>query len=250
MDLSIVIPAFNERHKIGPDVRAAAAFLRGEGLSGEIIVVDDGSTDGTGAEARNEPVGAGVVRRVVRHERNHGKGCGVRTGLLESVGDYAMFADSGLCMPFRNALRGLALLSGGTCEIAHGSRRLPGSVVLRSTGPYRRALSGLFSRTIPPLVGTPPHLTDTQCGFKLYRGDVARELYAQCRCDGFMFDIEVILRAVRAGYRIEEFPVEWQSDPDTRLRVIRAIPQSLSELLSIRRALAAGAAPRGPAPRA
>ncbi len=244
MDLSIVIPAFNERRKIGRDVQAAAAFLSDEELAGEIIVVDDGSTDGTGAEARSRPVPPGVVCRVIRHERNHGKGCGVRTGMLESRGEYAMFADSGLCVPFGNALRGLALLRGGRCQIAHGSRRLPGSVVLRPRGLRRRALSGLFSRTIPLLAGTPVHLTDTQCGFKLYRGDVARGLYAQCRCDGFMFDVEVILRAARAGLRMEEFPVEWHSDPDTRLRAVRAIPKSLGELLAIRRMLGAEAAPR------
>jgi hypothetical protein len=83
----------------------------------------------------------------------------------------------------------------------------------------------------------PRHLTDTQCGFKLYRGEVARELYAQCVCDGFLFDVEVVLRAAHAGYRIAEFPVEWHSDPDSRLHPTRRIPRLLGQLWTIRRAV-------------
>ncbi|GAH53825.1 unnamed protein product, partial [marine sediment metagenome] len=242
MELSIVIPALNEERKIGRDVEAAAAFLAAEGLSGEIIVVDDGSTDGTAAAAESAPVGAGIVRRVIRHERNHGKGCAVRTGMLETRGEYAMFADSGLCVPFSNALRGLALLRSGRCDLAHGSRHLPESVIVRRRGPYRRLISRLYRWAIPVLAHTPGGLSDPQCGFKMYRGDVARALYGRCVCDGFLFDVEIILRAARLGYRVEEFPIQWRSDPDSRLRPVRAIPRLLRELRMIRRALAGGRA--------
>jgi len=120
---------------------------------------------------------------------------------------------------------------------AHGSRRLPESVIVRPKQLYRRIISGAFRRAIPILAGTPRSLSDTQCGFKMYRGTVAWELYSQCLCHGFLFDVEVILRAVAAGYRIREFPVEWRSDPDSRLHAARSIPKLLRELVAIRRAL-------------
>lgn len=237
MELSIVIPAFNERDKIARDIEAASEFLIARGLVGEIIVVDDGSTDGTAEQAENAPVPDGVVTKVIRHETNHGKGYAVSSGMLEACGTYTMFADSGHCVPFDNALRGLELLRGGQCDIAHGSRRLPQSVIVRPKHLYRRMISRMFRWAIPILAGTPRSLSDTQCGFKMYRGTVARELYSRCVCRGFLFDVEVILRAVRAGYRIREFPVEWHSDPDSRLHPARSIPKLLRELLAIRRAL-------------
>ncbi len=237
MQLSVVIPAFNESAKIGRDVEAAAAFLGEGGLSGEIIVVDDGSTDGTTDAARDAPCSGQAELRLIRHERNHGKGCAVRTGMVESRGKWAMFADSGLCVPYSYVLAGLRVLRAGRCEIAHGSRWLPDSRVVRPRSPYRRAVSALGARAVPALARTPPHLTDTQCGFKLYVGDVARRLYGACVCDGFLFDVEVTLRAVRCGYRIREFPVEWHSDPDSRFDPLTAMPGLMRQLVMIRRAV-------------
>ena len=238
MDLSIVIPALNEQDKIARDVEAAAAFLRAEGLSGEVIVVDDGSTDSTDARARDVHPGADVELSVVRHDRNHGKGFAVRTGMQAARGEYALFADAGLCVPFEDALRGLDLLRCGHCEVAHGSRHLPESQIGRRHTPYRRLVSRLYRWALPLLAGTPRALTDSQCGFKLYLGSVARELYGRCICDGYMFDVEVILRALRQGYRIEEFPIRWSHDPDSRLRPLRSLPRLLAQLVAVRRALA------------
>ncbi len=237
MQLSIVIPSFNEAAKIRSDVEAAAHFMKHDGLHGEVIVVDDGGTDGTVQAARRSAVPEGVELRVLRHERNHGKGCAVRTGMTASRGRWAMFADSGLCVPYREARKGLGLLREGACEIAHGSRWLPESHVARPRGPYRRLASFLAARGIPALARTPYRLTDTQCGFKIYRGDVARELYGACLCDGFLFDVGVILRAVRCGYRIREFPIEWHSDPDSRFDPLSAMPDLLRQLVTIRRAV-------------
>ena len=120
-----------------------------------------------------------------------------------------------------NALLGLEMLRDDACDLAHGSRRHIASDILKSQPWYRRMLSRAFKATVRMLLRVPRELTDTQCGFKMYRGDVARELYGQCITDGFMFDIEVILRAAKKGYRIAEFPVEWTCDIDSRLSVAR-----------------------------
>jgi dolichyl-phosphate beta-glucosyltransferase len=238
MDLSLVIPAYNEEAKIARDVEAAAAFLVDARLEGEVIVVDDGSADDTAGAARQVAVPRGVRCRVIRCQPNRGKGHAVRTGMLETSGQFAMFADSGLCVPYVQALRGLELLRTGACDVAHGSRKLPETLIRKPQNVYRRLCSRAFRAFVFAFMGVPRHLTDTQCGFKMYRGDVARELYGECTTDGFMFDIEVLLRAVRKGYIIAEFPVEWTNDRDSRLHPLRVAARVLRELWAIKRALA------------
>jgi len=237
MDLSIVIPAFDECRKISRDVEAAATFLQANKLAGEVVVVDDGSCDGTAEAARTVRMPPAVKLNVIRYEQHRGKGCAVRTGMNAAGGRYAMFADCGLCVPYHNALKGLEMLRNGACDIAHGSRRHIASDIHRAQPWHRRALSQAFKSTVRTLLKLPPELADTQCGFKMYRGDVARELYRECTTDGFMFDIEIILRAVKRGYRIAEFPVEWTCDPDSRLSVARTPWPVLWELRRIRRAM-------------
>jgi len=237
MDLSIIIPAFEESRKIARDVKAASEFLVGNGLAGEIIVVDDGSEDNTAQMARAVAVPAAVKLNVIRYEEHRGKGYGVRTGMKASTGRYAMFADCGLCIPYGNALQGIEMIESGRCEIAHGSRRHIESDILQEQRWHRRVASRLFRRVVRTMLGVPRVLTDTQCGFKVYRGDVARELYGECITDGFMFDIEMILRATRKGYPICEFPVEWACDPDSRLSVTRTPWPVLAELHRLKRAL-------------
>jgi len=240
MDLSVVIPAFEESRKIARDVAAAAAFLQANHLTSEVIVVDDGSRDKTAEAARAVRMPSAVKLNVIRYEQHRGKGFAVRTGMNATGGKYAMFADCGLCIPYGNALLGLEMLEGGECDIAHGSRRHIASDILRAQPWHRRVLSRTFKSSVRMLLRVPRELTDTQCGFKMYRGDVARELYGQCITDGFMFDIEIILRAAKNGYRIGEFPVAWACDLDSRLSVTHTPWPMLSELRRIRRAMSDG----------
>jgi len=238
MDLSIVIPAFEESRKIARDVEAAAAFLKGEGLAGEIIVVDDGSRDDTAAAAKEADIPPNVRLNIIRYDTHRGKGYAVRTGMAASRGDYVMFADSGGCVPYEYTLRGLGMLKSGACDLAHGSRKLPESRIQRPQAWYRRILSRIFRQVITRALKVPAELTDTQCGFKIYHGDVARALYGACITDGFMFDVELIMRARRLNYRIREFPIEWTSDRDSRLSLIQHAGCVRRELLMIRRTLA------------
>jgi len=237
MDLSIVIPAYEESKKIARDIKAATQFLKGNSLTGEILVVDDSSQDDTAEVAKKVCAPSGVRLEVIRYEPHHGKGYAVRTGMQASTGRYVMFADCGLCIPYGNALQGLEMLRQDQCDLAHGSRRLIESDILQDQPWHRRLFSRAFKAMVRALLGVPRQLTDTQCGFKMYKGDVARTLYGQCVTDGFMFDIEIILRAIRQGYRICEFPVEWACDLDSRLSVTRTPWPVLVELLELKCAM-------------
>ncbi len=237
MELSIVIPAYNEAEKISRDISSASEFLAGNKIAGEIIIVDDGSDNGTYEAAKEAVTKTTVTVRVLRLARHRGKGYAVRRGILESAGEYVMFADSGCCVPYDNALRGLGLIRSGECEIAHGSRKMVTSDIRRGQNWRRRIVSRVFRFTARLLLRVPHELTDTQCGFKVYKGDIARELYSKCVSEGFMFDVEVILRARRHGYRIKEFGVEWYCDLDSRLSPSRTGVPVFKELLRVRKVL-------------
>jgi dolichyl-phosphate beta-glucosyltransferase len=215
--LSIVIPAHNEAHKIGADIRAGADFLTQQDLSGEIIVVDDASTDGTCEQARATSVPKEVDLNIITLAKNRGKGHAVKTGMLRSSGQTVMFADSGCCIPFETALAGMHLIQTQDCHIAIGSRRHQKSVIVKPQGRYRQLCSWVFNRIAILKFPALRHFHDTQCGFKVYQGDVARELFGDSVIDGFMFDIEILMRALQRGYRISDFPVEWTCDHDSRL---------------------------------
>jgi len=237
MELSIVVPAFEESKKIARDVEAAAAFLAGNGFAGEIIIVDDGSKDNTSEVAEGVKVPSEVTRKVIRYEPHRGKGYAVRTGMKESSGEYVMFADSGLCVPYEDVMRGLELLKTDTCDITHGSRKMRGCHIEKPQSLYRRICSRIFHWFVIYDMKIPAEFTDTQCGFKMYKGDVARHLYGECITDGFTFDIEIIMRAQKEGYRIKEFPIDWTCDRDSRLSPTRSSFRVLAELMAIRRAL-------------
>ncbi|MEJ2702261.1 MAG: glycosyltransferase [Sedimentisphaerales bacterium] len=235
MDLSIVIPAFEESKKIARDVVAAANFLESQQFKGEIIVVDDGSRDSTSEAAKSVEIPPSIQRHVLRYEAHRGKGHAVRIGILHSTSEYVMFVDSGCCVPYEDTLRGLDLLKKDTCDIAHGSRKTSGCHIEQAQSLYRRICSRIFHWFVIHQIKAPAELSDTQCGFKIYKGEVARHLYNESVIDGFTFDIEIIMRARKEGYRIKEFPINWTCDLDSRLSPTRSSWSVLSELWTIRR---------------
>jgi len=236
VDVSIVIPAYKEAGKIARDIAAADAFLRSRPSGGEILLVDDGSPDATAAVARELQAQYSTLR-VVSYARNRGKGHAIAQGVLQARCSAILFADAGLCVPYDIATIGIAMLELDMCDIAHGSRRMRGSV-LRAQPFYRRLGSYAYKLVVHAAMGVPRYISDTQCGFKLYRRDAARELYADLLTDGFMFDVEIILRALRRGYRILEFPVLWSNDADTRFDPVKGTVRNLRELARIRWSLA------------
>lgn len=237
LDLSIVIPALNEAGKIGRDMTAAAVFLRGYGLRGEIIIVDDGSTDGTAEIARTAGLPPGVGRQVIRLEENSGKGVAVKTGILASGGEVVLYADSGTCIPYANAETVIRRIRRGDLDMGFASRRLKGTVICRNRPFRRRVISRLFHLAAVAVAGLPRWISDSQCGFKVYRGDAARALFSGLQIRGFLFELEFILKALKSGFRIEEFPVEWSCDLDTRLHAGSDARNILRELFQVRKIL-------------
>ena len=236
MDLSIIIPVFNEQSKIRRDIEQTDHFLMQAKLAGEIIIVDDGSVDNSAQIAQNTPVSKSTKLHVFRYDQHHGKGYAVRTGVLKSVAEYVMFMDSGGNVPHHYILIGLELIKKSTCDIAMGSRRLPESIIHKDLIWHRKISSALFRKLVRSCLKLPDRLSDTQCGFKIYKGEIARQLYRQCATEGFMFDVEIILRAEKLGYRLKEFPIEWTCDRDSRLSLL-ATPEILKELISIKRTI-------------
>ena len=235
--LSIVIPVFNESKKIATDIKTAAAFLLHSKLKGEIIVVDDASTDNTLNAVKATTIPDGVALKICGKDSHRGKGCVVRTGILISQGDFVLFVDSGSCVPLKYINVGLNILYDGVCDIAHGSRKLRKSRILRQQTLSRKIISWGFRSLVMFTMGIPSKLTDTQCGFKMYNGEIARKLYKDCITNGFMFDIEIILRALQQGYEIKEFAIEWAFDLDSRLPKSFTLREMFVELREIKKAL-------------
>jgi len=218
MDISIVIPALNEERKIAPDITTAAFFFGEAGLKGEVIVVDDGSTDHTFHNALTAMVPEAVRRWVLRLAKNSGKGAALQAGVRETTGAVVLVADSGTCIPYADALPAYARIRAGAADIALASRVHPDTVICRNRPFARRVVSRAFRGAASLVAKLPKEISDSQCGFKLYRGDVARDLFAGLETKGFVFEVEILLKAKGRGLRIEEFPVHWSCDPDTRLR--------------------------------
>ena len=233
MDFSIIIPAYEESAKISQDISAASEFMVENKLDGEIIVVDDGSLDQTAVVSKAVKVSTAVSLRVICYQPHRGKGYAIRKGMKSSEGEFVMFADSGLCVPYNYALQGLELIKQGNCDIAHGSRKLPDSHIVLPQSFSRQISAKIFRWIAICITKIPRYLTDTQCGFKVYKGDIARELYGKAFTDGFTIDLEIILRAGKKNYRILEFPIQWTADRDSRLYLSRDPLKMIKELFKI-----------------
>jgi dolichyl-phosphate beta-glucosyltransferase len=239
--LSLVIPAYNEERRLGPTLDAILAYLAARPYTAEVVVVSDGSTDGTEQVARaafaGVPDANWVQCRFLEYQPNAGKGVAVRTGVLATRGRYVGFADADLSTPIEEVDRALSILhaagdqavpaSGAArYRIVIGSRAAAGANVERKQPLYRRLSAKLFNVLRDSIVGI-RGLRDTQCGLKVFEGDVARAIFDRQRIPGFMFDPETVLIAQRLGIPIYELGVRWADSPDTRVRLssgLRLIP--------------------------
>ena len=231
--LSIVIPAFNEEQRlprlIGELTRSAQATTASAGLSFlEAVIVDDGSSDGT-ADLLCEAAAAHPFVRVVSGDGNRGKGAAIAAGVRVARGDYVLLTDIDLSTPLSD-LGQLALAVHEGAEIAIGSRVLDGSVI-KAAPAYRKRLGQGFNLTVRALTRLSFH--DTQCGFKLLTTAAARELLAVQFCAGWAYDVELLMRARRAGLEVVEVPVTYVHDPRSRMKVASASVRMLLDVIGL-----------------
>ncbi len=233
--LSLIIPVLNEEAKIERDVRSAFSFFNSQDWLLELIVSDDGSTDGTQQIVRQLQREFGQDLKLLDSQQHYGKGHAVRQGLLASSGKIVAFMDSGGTAPLSYLLTGLDLIKKQECEIAAGSRFLPNSRITLPMPFKRRLFSFLFRKWVHFYMKLPETIRDPQCGFKVFAGPVARQLAEQATIDGFLFDLEFYFLARRNNWRWREFPIEWRCDLDSRLSVGREVFSVLRDLKRLRR---------------
>jgi len=228
-----VIPAFNEVGRIAPTVRSVSAWLAGQGHTAEILVVDDGSTDGTGRLVRELASELGGIR-LVESRPNRGKGHVVRLGMLEACGAYRLFTDADGSTPIDQLPALWARLEAGA-DVAIGSRRAPGAQSPCRAPWYRRAWSRVANRLVRALlIGG---VRDTQCGFKLFSARAAEAIFSRVSTTGWGFDLEVLAIAGRLGMRVDEVPVLWSDDRRSRIRPLPDAIAIAREFCRIRRAM-------------
>jgi len=245
VELSLVLPAYNEALRLPPYLTAIRQYLDGashagllpadlvqrERMSYEVLVVDDGSSDRTAemvdASSRDWP-----QLRLIQHTANCGKGAAVRTGVLASRGRRVLFADADGATPIDQEARLRKALRDGA-DLAIGSRLLPAEDITIARNPLRAWIGQVFARVAAGMLRLT--VRDTQCGFKMFRGDAARSLFAQVRDNGYLFDLELLVRAQGRGLRIVEVPIDWHEVPGGHFRLVRAVPRIVCALWRLRR---------------
>ena len=235
MSLSIVYPAFDEEKKISSDIVRAAEFLKSNQIEGEIIIVDDGSSDKTyevAEEAKSE-IETDLI--IIRHKSNLGKGFAVKSGVLNASKELILYSDVGGIVPLEQAFIGIKTLESGEADIVHGSRKLPESKIIKEQDTDRQVASWIFNTFFKRFLGVPKELTDTQCGFKIYKNQVGKSLFSKLQTAGFLFEIEIILRAIREDYKIIEFPLSWECDRDSRINLLKTTPEVIKEVFNIKK---------------
>lgn len=231
LELSIVVPAFNEEQRLPQTLQSIRAYVTSRSLRAEVLVIDDGSTDAT-AKVVERSQDCFPELRLISNSRNYGKGFSVRQGMLEARGEIALFTDADLSAPIEEADKLLAVLREGAYDGAIGSRALDRRLIEVHQSVFRERAGILFNRMVRGLTGLP--FEDTQCGFKAFRRERTRAIFERQRTKGFGFDPEILFLAQLAGLRIAEVPVRWAHHPATKVNLVRDSVRMFADLLTIR----------------
>jgi glycosyltransferase involved in cell wall biosynthesis len=228
--LSIVIPAYNEEGRLGDSLEKIAAYLDSGKIHGEILVVDDGSTDKTAALA------ADFLRhrqgRVVPNGENRGKGFSVRHGVLEAQGRWVLISDADLSTPIEDHARLAEVARDNDLDVAFGSRALDESNVEIRQHAIRQLMGKTFNKAIKMITGLP--FQDTQCGFKLIDRERCRPIVERMVIDRFAFDVELLFLCVRFGLKVAEVPVTWRNAPGSKVSMIGDPLNMLTDVARVR----------------
>ena len=215
MKLSVIIPAYNEEDRILWTLTETMGYLAKQSYAAEILVVSDGSRDGTGEVVRGYAPPGNVRLRFLEYFPNRGKGYAVRYGMLHGEGAVVMFMDADYAVPMDAVEPGLALIADG-CDIAMASRALAGSRVMHHQNRARELSAKLYTLIQNGYLGI--SYPDTQCGFKLFTRAAARDLFPRQKLNSVIFDPEILWLAKRRGYRVRQFPVDWTHVEGSRIQ--------------------------------
>jgi len=231
---SVVIPAYNEAQRLPAYLREVVAYFDGRGDPYEVIVVDDGSADETAARVLE----ARAIHPAVTLQglaENRGKGFAVRAGMRAARGSVRLMADADGATPIAEIKRLETAIEAGA-DVAVGSRALPDPSVRREVQIHRKVSGEIFNFFARRMgVGD---VTDTQCGFKLFRGAVAETLFRELETEGFGFDVELLMLARRRGCRVVEVAINWADQPGSKVDVLRDGPRMLAQIVRARLRLA------------
>lgn len=235
--LSLIIPAYNEEQRLPATLERIVEYMLAQHFSYELIVVDDGSHDGTRDVVRHFAATHDWVRLAqyddtAGHPLNRGKGYAVRYGVLMAKGQTVLFSDADLSTPIEEIEKLLPPIAEGKCQIAIASRALPKSNLTVHQPWYREWMGRSFNRLVQTIAV--PGIQDTQCGFKAFCGDAAQRIFSLTRIDGFGFDTEVLFLARKLGYQVCEIPVTWQHRDDSRVNPVLAPLKMFQELITVR----------------
>jgi dolichyl-phosphate beta-glucosyltransferase len=232
-EITIILPAYNEAATIQQTVNEIAGYFAGRGMRYEIVVAADGD-DGT-----RELAGAMIAMtpsiRVIGEPRRRGKGLAIREAVALAKGEIIGYVDADNKVPIEEFAKLEPFLNDG-CDLVTGSRAMPGARIERRQPWYRRIGARGFHVFMQALVGL-PGIHDSQCGFKFFRKEAAKRIFARQQIDGYMFDVEILALAQRLGYRIGQTPIRWRDDGDSRLRLVRGNLQNVIDIFKIRRSL-------------
>ncbi len=233
MSVSIIIPAFNEADRLPRTLEATADYFAARSESFELLVIDDGSEDGTVRAVQNFAAARPTLDiQCLGYGGNRGKGYAVRHGMLRATGDRRLFCDADLATPAEEYEVVLAAMARHQVPIGIGSRPLRQSHLLVHQPWYREMLGRGFNKAVRLLAV--PGIADTQCGFKVFTAETAQDVFSRCRLDGFAFDSEALFIARRLGYGITEVPIRWSHQEGSKVSMIRDGLRMLSDLSRIR----------------